>query len=165
MKTLYLARHAKSSWKVQGLTDFERPLNEKGNKTAPFMGALLKKLNAVPERIVTSTAVRALSTAQYFAHEFGYSQQEIELKQELYLANVINIIQIVQKFDDSYNSAMVVAHNPGISDTASLLTGGFPEDMPTAAVVALTFDVDEWKAVEVGKGKILFYEFPKKHKQ
>ncbi len=85
MKTLYLVRHAKSSWEQPELSDLERPLNKRGKKDAPFMGSLLKKKNEIPELIISSPAKRASSTAKRFAEELGIKKEDIKTEKDLYV--------------------------------------------------------------------------------
>ena len=97
MKTLLLLRHAKSSWKDESLTDHDRPLNKRGKKTAPLMGHLLREKNLVPDLVVSSTAVRARSTAEAAAEACGYPG-EITLTDELYLATAGEILRYAQEW-------------------------------------------------------------------
>ena len=84
MKTLYLVRHAKSSWKYPNLDDFERPLNKRGRKNAPFMGKVLKELKVSPDLIISSPANRAAMTARIIAGKINYPLENILYSETIY---------------------------------------------------------------------------------
>lgn len=149
MKTLLLLRHAKSSWKDDSLTDHERPLNKRGKKTAPLMGHLLREKNLVPELIVSSTAVRACTTAQAAAEACGYPG-EVTLTDELYLATAGEILRYAQeRTEDTMGRIMLVGHNPGMEELVSMLSGQ-RNPFPTAALAAFELDIDSWHKLEIG---------------
>ena len=103
MKTLTIIRHAKSSWEQEGLSDFERPLNERGRRDAPVMAARLKQAVGQPELLVSSPALRAITTARVFADVLGISKDSIQLQSRIYEASVGTLLQIIQGFDDQYS--------------------------------------------------------------
>ena len=142
MKTLLILRHAKSSWDHPGLRDHDRPLNPRGRRDAPRMGRFLVERDLVPERIVSSTAVRARTTAELAAGEFD-SEVEIETTSDLYLASPDNYVDVVEAMGGAEERLMVVGHNPGITALVWHLTGD-GEHMPTAALAAVELDIDDW---------------------
>ena len=144
MKTLLILRHAKSAWDQPGLRDHDRPLNPRGRRDAPRMGRLLVERDLVPERIVSSTAVRARTTAALAASEFGGEREvEIETTGDLYHASPDAYIEVVEAMGGAEERLMVVGHNPGITSLVRHLTGE-GEYMPTAALAAVELDIDEW---------------------
>ena len=148
MKTLVLVRHAKSAWDAPGLDDHERPLAERGLRDAPEMGRRLAERGLVPGIIRSSTAIRARTTAKLLAQALGIGADRVELDERLYGAMPEEILEVVRDFDDAADTAMVVAHDPGLSDLAFALSGTI-EHMPTCAVAEFTFDVGSWaEAVE-----------------
>jgi len=148
MKTLVLVRHAKSAWDAPGLDDHERPLAERGLRDAPEMGRRLAERGLVPGIIRSSTAIRARTTAKLLAQALGVGADRVELDERLYGAMPEEILEVVREFDDAADTAMVVAHDPGLSDLAFALSGTI-EHMPTCAVAEFTFDVGSWtEAVE-----------------
>ena len=153
MKTLLALRHAKSSWEERGLRDHDRPLNPRGARDAPRMGRLMVEEDLVPERILSSTAVRALSTAELAAAEFDEGV-EIETTRDLYLASPHTYIEVVQEMAGDVDRVMVVGHNPGISALVTLLTGEC-EEMPTAALAAIELDIETWDDLDSGVGGAL----------
>ena len=149
MKTLLLLRHAKSSWKDESLTDHDRPLNKRGKKTAPLMGHLLREKNLVPDLVVSSTAVRARSTAEAAAEACGYPG-EITLTDELYLATAGEILRYAQeRTAETLGRVMLIGHNPGMEDLVNMLSGQ-REPFPTAALAAFELKIDSWRKLELG---------------
>jgi len=164
MKTLYLLRHAKSSWKQPETPDFERPLNSRGKKDAPFMGKILQAKNANIDLIISSPAKRAKKTARKVAKQIAYKKEKIVLNQEVYEANISEIFNILQQINGGINSMMLVGHNPTLTDVANLLLKDSKiENIPTSGVVAITFDCQKWAEIEETKGNLLFFEYPKKN--
>ncbi len=163
MKTLYLLRHAKSSWKNPELLDFERPLNRRGKKDAPAMGKFLKSQKIEIEMLVCSPAKRTRKTAKKVAKEIAYPKQQILYKKEIYEANVADLFGIVQETPNEISSLMLVGHNPSLNDFANLLLSENPiENIPTAGIVAISFAVNSWQEIEENTGKLLFFEYPQK---
>lgn len=162
MKTLYLVRHAKSSWDYPELDDIDRPLSKRGKKNAPEMGKRLAARNILPQILVTSPAKRAKSTARRIADEIGFPHEAIASEDRLYLASVDDIIEIIRQSDNTAGSLMLFGHNPGFTDTANRLCGSDIYNIPTCGIAAISFNIDDWQAVEPGGGQLLFFDFPKK---
>lgn len=159
---LTLVRHAKSSWKDADLPDFERPLAGRGKKDAPMMGKRLAEKGVKPDLIVTSPAKRAKKTARLLAEELGVSISSVKEEPEVYEAGVTVLLAVVRDFPDDVHHAMLVGHNPGLTELANLFLPEPLDDLPTAAAVSLLFPCHKWKEVESGEAKLLDYDFPKK---
>jgi phosphohistidine phosphatase len=142
MKTLFLLRHAKSSWKQPELNDHDRPLNKRGKREAPLVGKYLKEHDLIPDLILSSTARRARDTAQATAEESGYTG-EIEYNKDLYLSDTACYLDILQYLPDSVNRVLVVGHNPDMDDFLTLLTD-VNEHMTTAALVQVDLPISSW---------------------
>ena len=164
MKTLYLMRHAKSSWDFPELSDHDRPLNKRGRKDAPLMGQQLLSRDVQFNLILTSTAVRALTTATLVAKEVDYDREKMQAVAEIYSADRKDLTKIIQHVPDEVNSLLVVGHNPIISEVANKLSPEAITDMPTAGVVALRFNCNSWLDISGDNSKLLFYDFPKNYK-
>ncbi len=164
MKKLYLIRHAKSSWKDHGMTDHDRPLNERGKKDAPAMAKLLKNKKVNPKLMLTSDAVRARNTAVIFAGILDYPKNEILEEPYLYLANQQIFLKQINTIEDEIDCCFLFSHNPGISEFAHFLTGDNRVDMPTCAVYGIEFDVESWREIKSSSGKTIMFEYPKKNK-
>ncbi|TNE79330.1 MAG: histidine phosphatase family protein [Bacteroidetes bacterium] len=162
MKTLYLLRHAKSSWKDAKLSDIDRPLNKRGKDDAPVMGKRFQKLEVLPDFIISSPAKRAFKTIQTIAPLLGYSEKSIKIDMRLYGANVLELIRVIQEELDQHNSIMLVGHNPGFTHLIDTLTGTPIDNLPTCGLVRIDFNVKSWKQVEADKGKLILFEYPKK---
>lgn len=142
MKTLLILRHAKSSWDNAHLADHERPLNERGERDAPRMGRLLHANGLVPDLIVSSSAERALATAEAVALACDYDKT-IHVTRRLYHALPEAYLAAVREVAQDEKRVMVVGHNPGIEDLVERL-GGEPARMPTAALAQVEFDISFW---------------------
>jgi phosphohistidine phosphatase len=162
MKTLFLVRHAKSSWKDFNLDDRDRPLNKKGECDAPLMGKYLKKLNVRPSLIISSPAKRAISTAKIIASQIDYEKKKIITDENIYLATPEELSKQIIKCNNDINSLMLVGHNPGITEFLNLLCKDNIENMPTCSVACIEFQTNEWAYICDQKGKLKFFEYPKK---
>lgn len=139
MITLVLVRHAKSDWGDPRLADHDRPLNARGLRDAPRMARRLGDSGFRPDAILSSTAVRAATTAEFFREPWGVP---VELQEGLYAAPAPVLLQAA--VDRAARSVIVVAHDPGISTLAAELSGGGIGRMPTCAVATFTWDQDDW---------------------
>jgi phosphohistidine phosphatase len=165
MKILYLVRHAKSSWKDDSISDAERPLNKRGERDAPFMAELLSMKGIRPDLLVSSPALRALSTAKIFANAFEYLEGKIEVEDKAYLADTSDIWSIVRSFDDGSDSVMLFGHNPGFTEFVNLFDNVLIDNVPTAAVICIAFSADIWKNCIAQHAKVLWVEYPKLYLQ
>lgn len=152
MKTLFIMRHAKSSWENMNLSDFERPLNKRGLNTAPLMGELMSENGFQPELIVTSPARRAKQTA-ILIKEMAQIKGKITYNEKIYEANPFRLLQIVSELDETFQSAMIVGHNPGLEGLIKILTGEF-EAMPTAALAVIDLSIEKWSQAASKCGKL-----------
>jgi phosphohistidine phosphatase len=158
MKTLYLIRHAKSDWDNPLLRDIERPLNNRGYADANTMARRLK----TPDLIISSPAVRALSTALIFARHVNYEVNSICIKQELYDTSVKDYLTVIKNIPDTVETVFLFAHNPIISNTAESLSKGLPNEMPTCSIAGISFAVDSWSSVKHKSGDLILFDYPKK---
>ena len=163
MKTLLIVRHAKSSWSDPFLGDHDRPLNERGLRDAPFMGDVLAQRGPRPDLLVSSSAVRALHTARFFAQALGHGPEQIAVMPSLYHAEIEDILELLRTFDDAAATVALFAHNPTLTALANSFEGPFLENLPTCGIVAVGFDVAHWTEAAPSNGKVLFYEFPKNY--
>jgi phosphohistidine phosphatase len=164
MKTLYLVRHAKSSWKYPNLDDFERPLNKRGRKNAPFMGRILKKLKVAPELVISSPANRAAMTARMIASKINYPLDKIQYSERLYEFSEDALIPVIKQIDDRVNKAMVIGHNPATNGLANYIGDQPIDNIPTSGAYCVELDISSWANISEHCGKLKFFEFPKKHK-
>ncbi len=143
MKRLLIMRHAKSSWKDSSIADHERPLKKRGLKDAAEIGKILKHKGLVPDKILSSDAVRAADTATVVADKCGF-KQEVEFIGRLYMAEGSAIMDLIQSQPDSVKTLMVIGHNPGMEALVQLLSRKI-ESLATANVAYFQADVKKWK--------------------
>jgi phosphohistidine phosphatase len=161
MKTLILVRHAKSSWDEAGLSDSERPLNERGKKDAPEMAVRLRKKGLAVDKLVSSPAERAFRTARYFAKEFDIKKDDIQVEKTLYGALPSQFEQVIGGLKEKYNTVLLFSHNPGITDFANTLTNVHTDNIPTCGIFAVQAEVETWKEFPKAEKKFLFFDYPK----
>lgn len=162
-RLLYLVRHAKSDWAYEGLADIDRPLNERGYRDAPVMAARVAKLGHEPDRIVSSPAIRALTTALIFARQFEHEATTVALEPRLYEAASSVFINVLGEQSNAVHKLMVFAHNPTLTDVASELSGVAISNVPTTGVVCVRFEAPSWPEALRKPGSLEFFEFPKKY--
>ncbi len=161
MKQLLLIRHAKSDWGNAELSDFERPLNKRGKENAPQMAERLLRRGIVPQEIISSPAVRAISTAKIFAGTWGISKKEIKEEQAIYEAPVSTLIKVINRFDNTSNFTVLFGHNPGLTMLAVELCDCDIYNIPTCGVVLMEFALHDWKMVTAGTGSLKLFDYPK----
>lgn len=162
MKTLTLVRHAKSSWSDPSLSDRKRPLNKRGKRDAPEMGRRILAHDIRPSQIISSPATRAWSTAKIIAAEISYPPEFLQREDRLYLASLRGILEVVAAQDAGFNNLMIVGHNPGLTDFANFLSPGLTHNLPTAGVVCVEIDRDDWQLADRPDTRLLVYDYPKK---
>lgn len=160
-KILYLVRHAKSSWSDISLSDFDRPLNKRGQRDAPVMGKRLKQRGVQPDAILSSPAKRAIDTAELIAGKIGVSNKSIIRDQSIYEATIGELLTLIQALPDRFGSAMLFGHNPAMEGLVNLLSETHIERMPTCAIVTLQFSSPHWKDAGSCPAKLLDFDYPK----
>ncbi|MCC6413412.1 MAG: histidine phosphatase family protein [Saprospiraceae bacterium] len=161
MRTLYLIRHAKSSWDNPGLRDFNRPLNERGQRDAPLMAALIAKMGIKPDLIVSSPARRAITTAQYFADALGIADDDIVRNQEIYEAYPQEILRLISELPEKSETVFMFGHNPTFTDVANRFSDDFIENIPTCGIVRIESPADSWRSFYEGNARVIAQYFPK----
>ncbi len=160
-KTLILVRHAKSDWGNPALSDFDRPLNERGKRDAPIMAQRLLDKKIMIDAIISSPAKRAAKTAKYFATAFGVKKSDIDFKEKLYLAEPAAFYSVIENANDKDECIALFSHNFGITDFANMLTTTRLDNMPTASVFAIKAACKNWKDFKTAKKEFLFFDYPK----
>ena len=164
-KTLHIVRHAKSSWDYDNISDIDRPLKLKGIQSAYEMARRIKIRNALPELIITSPANRAIHTAIIFARVFEFPLSKIVIEENLYATEEDFITDLIKKTDNSISSLMIVGHNPELTNFTNIFVKNTIENINTAGIVSLVFDIEKWK--DINKKKLVSeqFDFPKKNLQ
>lgn len=156
MKTLWLLRHAKSSWKDSTLTDHDRPLKKRGKKAAAAMGQLLGGLSPFPDIVQCSTAVRARETWQIVGETIAEQHElpAVEYLEALYHASPETMRSIIANFPPAAAAVLLVGHNPGLEEFVWETTST-ETDVPTATLVKIEFSAESWTdAAAAGKGTL-----------
>lgn len=162
-KLLLILRHAKSSWEFEELSDHDRPLNNRGRRDAPLMGRKLLKEQLVPQIIISSSAVRAHSTAKKVAKACGY-EDEILIDPALYGSGYSDYLNVLTNQEDEYDIIMLVGHNPISEQLVEVLTGEIVT-MPTCAIACISLPITSWKQIiDKTNGQLLNLWRPKELK-
>ena len=159
MKTLLLMRHAKSSWDDGDVSDHDRPLNVRGERSAPLMARALVEAGVEPELILSSTALRARTTALAVAEAFQW-RPEVRLQHSLYMAPAERILARAAGAPPAVATLLVVGHNPGMEDAVSDLAA-MRQAMPTAAIARFALEVASWDQLSSARGQLVQVWRPK----
>ena len=164
MKRLTLVRHAKSDWSLPGQNDWDRPLNKRGQRDAPEMARRLRSRRLKPDLILSSPAVRAVTTASVMARELKVPAARVVQDERLYLAGPADLLAVVRELGGEANHVMVFGHNPGMTEFANRLSAGDQIDnLPTCGVFTAEFDVQDWSGLDWGGGQEAEFDYPKNH--
>jgi len=161
LNRLTLLRHAKSSWNERNQHDFDRPLNKRGEKDAPNIGRLLRQQQFSPQIIISSSALRARTTAIHIAREIEHPATNIQFSRSLYLASAHTLLQTLVDLSTSYQDVLIVGHNPGITSAANLVGNADVDNMPTCSVISLLFEINDWRELAIKPGKMDWFFTPK----
>jgi phosphohistidine phosphatase len=165
MKTLIVVRHAKSSWDDPELSDFKRPLNDRGEHDASRMARRLKEKDLSVDAVVSSPAVRALMTCHVFADVLKFPKDQVQEIRELYHAGDEIILDVVKKLGDHMKVAMLFGHNPGLTDFVNNLLDEEIDNVPTTGIVCCNLKIGKWSDARWGCGEMVFFDWPKKEKK
>lgn len=161
MKNLLIVRHAKSSWDNITQRDFDRPLNDRGNRDAPSMAKRLLKRGVEIDAFVSSPANRALTTATYFAEAYDVKKRQIVVVDNLYHAEVNTFYEVISGLDDEMKTIALFSHNPGITYFVNALTETRIDNMPTCGIFAVKIDIKSWKDFTTAQKEFWFFDYPK----
>ena len=161
MKTLFLIRHAKSSWDDTALPDKDRPLDDRGKRDAPKMGKRLARRDVKPDLILSSPAMRALTTAEIIAKKLDYKRKDIVVDDRLYAGEADDLLNVIHKLGDKRERVILVGHNPELTELAHRLSSEITH-MQTCAVAAFTFDAKSWSNIGKAKPVKVARDYPKK---
>lgn len=162
MKTIYIVRHAKSSWKYTSIKDHDRPLKERGINDAHFLSKYLSKKIQRPDVFISSSANRALHTAVIFCGNFGYPLANLQINKQLYSFSDGYLVKTVKALDDNFDSAIVFSHDHGINTFVNKFGSKQIDHVTTCGVIGIQFKEKHWKNIK--KGTTVLVEFPKHHK-
>lgn len=160
-KIVYVMRHAKSSWSDFSLSDYDRPLNGRGKRDIPDMGARLKRLTLKPDLIISSPANRAITTARGIANALNYPLSSILENEALYHASAGTIKNVLSSLPDDSSTVMLFGHNPGLTYFINQVSNFQLENLPTCGVCAIRFEMSRWDQIQHTQGENTFYDYPK----
>lgn len=161
MKTLYIIRHAKSSWDHPGLADDERPLLEKGVKRTLKIARYLQDKHISADLVISSHAVRAHETARIIADAIGYPEEKIIISSKVYHGSTEQLYDELYGLNDHVESVMIFGHNPTFTSFANHFLDEKIEWLPTSAVVSVSFDTERWTELPMANHKTNFLITPK----
>ena len=162
MKNLIIVRHCKSSWKDPILSDFDRPLNKRGNIDGELMSNYLREKEKKIDKLISSTSKRTRLTSKYFIEKIHFNS--ISYLDELYHASYSEIIKIISKIENNFNNLMVIGHNPGLTELINHFSDMRIYNIPTSGIIKVEFKEDKWSKITENKGKIVYKKFPKELK-
>jgi len=162
MKTLFIVRHAKSSWEYNGIKDIDRPLKKRGINDSYLISKVLQKKVDCPDVFVSSCANRALHTAMIFSYTFNFPLANIKISKSLYNFSDGYLIKTVKALDDGFESAIIFSHDHGINTFVNKFGNKPIAHVPTCGVVGIQFKDKHWKNIK--KGNTFLIEFPKFYK-
>ncbi len=156
MKTLYLVRHAKSSWKYD-VSDHQRPLKKRGYNDATLVSEKVSTTMKPPEKIITSDANRARTTAEYFKKAFKIKDADYQETHDLYDFSGQEVMRVVNNLEDALNCVMIVGHNHAFTSLVNMLGSEYIDNLPTSGFVAIDFEENHWKDINTGTTKNMVF--------
>jgi phosphohistidine phosphatase len=153
MKSIYLIRHSKSSWDTHGKSDFDRTLTEEGHQIAEHMATFLKNQDIKPDLLLSSPAIRTLTTCKYFATAFDITQTSIKTVLSLYNATRQDLMEAIQSIDNQFNTVLLICHNPSVSDVLDLFVADFVPEVTTCGIANFTLNSNSWRDFNVNKAE------------
>lgn len=163
MKKLYLIRHAKSSWKEEGISDFDRPLKGRGIRDAHTTAQWLMGQEESPELMISSPATRAIHTALIFAQNLQYPFSDIHLEADIYHGGRQDILNALAKVDNKIESVYLFGHNPTLTNFVNHCIDHIIDNVPTTGVACLKFESEDWSSLGQ-QAELVFFDYPKRRK-
>ena len=162
MKRLILIRHSKSSWKDLSLTDFNRPLNGRGKLDGPLMADYLKRKIDKIDYLHSSSSVRTFETSKYFIKQIQF--EKVEYDDALYHCSATSILNMISNYSDDYQSVMIIAHNPGLTNLINNITNISLDNLPTTGLAEIEFNINSWSKLSYKNSNLIDLKFPKQLK-
>jgi len=162
MKKLILIRHSKSSWNDMSLTDFNRPLNRRGKSDGPLMAFYLSNRIVKIDYLHSSSSVRTFETSKYFINQIQFGK--IEYDDSLFHCSSLSILKMIMNYSEDYQSAMIIAHNPGLTNLINNITNISLDNLPTTGLAEIEFNCDAWIKISYENSNLVDLKFPKQLK-
>lgn len=161
MKKLTLIRHSKSSWDDPSLADWERPLKARGKKDALLIGYKLEEEKIIPDKIISSSAKRAYDSAKRIAECIKYPESKIAITDDIYLAGIPQLVQLIQNLKDKWKHVFLFGHNPYFTELPNLYGKNKILNLPTTGVYQISFKCNKWADISLDNGKNTYFLTPK----
>lgn len=159
-KLLYIMRHAEAGWDEPGVGDFRRQLTLRGKRDAASTADRIAKREDAPELVVSSPAMRALTTAKFMAAALSIGESEIVTDERIYEAGLLDLVQVVHDFDAAHSRILLVGHNPGLTELLDTLIKTDAETLPTCGVGIVAFSMYRWADINAGSGELIDFDYP-----
>ena len=160
-KQLFIVRHGKSSWDCGNISDIDRPLKERGVTDGYLIAERLLAKQLIPQKIMSSPAIRALHSSTIFARVFKYTYQNIEINEAIYIADINKILSLIKHTPNHIESLMVFGHNPTFTDLSNHFLNKAIENVPTTGLVWLKFKINDWAKIDKSNLVEYFFDYPK----
>jgi len=162
MKKLILIRHAKSSWKDISLTDFNRPLNQRGKSDGPLMASYLSNRYDNFDFLHSSSSIRTFETSKYFTKQIQFGR--IQYDDYLYHCSSSSLVEMIKNYSNDYQSAVIIAHNPGLTNLINNITNISLDNLPTTGIAEIEFNCNSWGNISNENSNLVDLKFPKQLK-
>ncbi len=143
------------------MDDFDRSLNARGKQDAPMMGQRLAARGERPSLLVTSASIRARKTIRKVARELGFPLEFIHQENSLYLASPDRILETLRQQEDEFNSILLCAHNPGITELANRISGVCIDNVPTCGILSINTGTSRWQELDTQSWTLNYFDYPK----
>lgn len=160
-KDLYIVRHGKAISDYFEISDIDRPLKEKGIVDGLNMANRLLSKEIMPEKIISSSAIRAFHSASIFCRAFDISVEKIQIEEPFYLSGTSTLLDLIMNTENSIKSLMIFGHNPTFTDLANHFLNKQIDNMPTTGVVGIRFNTKSWSELNIEKVESSFFDYPK----
>jgi len=161
MKTLFVIRHAKSSWDEPGLSDLERPLNDRGLRDAPFMAKMLRGKGIPVDKLISSPAKRAHDTASFFAGEWKIHTSSVGVERAIYEASPAGLLDLVHAFSNDWETVFLFGHNPTLTSFVNFFSREYLVNLPTCGIVHLVSEAEKWDQFGVTTARVAALYYPR----
>jgi phosphohistidine phosphatase len=162
-KSLHIVRHGKSSWDFEDISDIDRPLSPRGINNAYLMAKKLSERKVVPDLFLTSPANRALYTSIIIARILKFPYEKIIIEDNIYVGYNEDLIDMIRSQKDSLSHIFIFGHNPAFTSLANHLMDHYLDNIPTAGVVSLTYNINSWEEIGKVKPEKDFFDYPKRY--
>ncbi len=160
MKTLLILRHAHSSETQRGRDDKGRELSKEGINGALKIGSFIKRQGISIDKIISSSAKRAITTATIVANSIGYDLNNITEEEEFYMASIKTLMNYVNIISDDISSLIIIGHNPHLSYFAEYISKEIIEPFEPGGLAVFSLKIKSWTEVTEKSGDLLFFTSP-----